>query len=115
MVMVLLFRINEKIVTPTTVILMTMATIPGFLVHVFWLKDFSPTVMGYWLAAVPIVAVGAPCWGPHLPLYDPSSNRQFLLALIALEFVSTVVLVPFSVPCSLHPSAPSWFAGSWTG
>ncbi len=66
MVMVLLFRINEKIVTPTTVILMTMATIPGFLVHLFWLKDFSPTVMGYWLAAVPIVAVGA-------PLAEPSS------------------------------------------
>jgi hypothetical protein len=44
MVMVLLFRINEKIVTPTTVILMTMATIPGFLVHVLCLKDFSPAV-----------------------------------------------------------------------
>ena len=60
MVMVLLFRINEKIVTPTTVILMTMVTIPGFLIHVFWLKDFSPAVMGYWLAGVPVVVVFAP-------------------------------------------------------
>lgn len=41
MVMVLLFRVSEKIVTPTTVVLMTMVTIPGFLVHLFLLHDFS--------------------------------------------------------------------------
>lgn len=47
MVLVLLFRINEKIATPATVVLMTMATIPGFLVHLSWLKDFSSAVTGY--------------------------------------------------------------------
>ena len=76
MVMVLLFRINEKIVTPTTVILMTMATIPGFLVHLFWLKDFSPAVMGYWLAAVPIVAVGAPLGALICSYMSSSSDRK---------------------------------------
>lgn len=96
MVMVLLFRINEKIVTPTTVILMTMATIPGFLVHIFWLKDFSPAVMGYWLAAVPIVAVGAPLGALICRHMTRRAIVNVLLALIALEFVSTVVLVPFS-------------------
>ena len=96
MVMVLLFRISEKIVTPTTVILMTMATIPGFLVHVFWLKDFSPAVMGYWLAAVPIVAVGAPLGALLCSYMTRRAIVNALLVLIALEFVSTVVLVPFS-------------------
>jgi uncharacterized membrane protein YfcA len=96
MVMVLLFRINEKIVTPTTVILMTMATIPGFLVHVFWLKDFSPVVMGYWLAAVPIVAVGAPLGALLCSYMTRRAIVNVLLALIALEFLSTLVLVPIS-------------------
>jgi uncharacterized membrane protein YfcA len=96
MVMVLLFRINEKIVTPTTVILMTMATIPGFLVHVFWLKDFSPAVMGYWLAAVPIVAVGAPLGAVICRYMTRRAIVNVLLTLIALEFASTVVLVPIS-------------------
>jgi uncharacterized membrane protein YfcA len=96
MVMVLLFRINEKVVTPTTVVLMTMATIPGFLVHVFWLKDFSPAVMGYWLAAVPIVAVGAPLGALVCSYMTRRAIVNVLLALIALEFVSTVVLVPIS-------------------
>jgi uncharacterized protein len=96
MVLVLLFRINEKIVTPTTVILMTMATIPGFLVHLFWLKDFSPTVMGYWLAAVPIVAVGAPLGALICRYMTRRAIVGVLLVLIALEFVSTIVLVPLS-------------------
>lgn len=96
MVMVLLFRIDEKIATPTTVILMTMATIPGFLFHLFWLKDFSPAVMGYWLAAIPVVAVGAPLGALLCSYMSRRSVVNLLLFLIALDFVSTLVLVPLS-------------------
>lgn len=96
MVMVLLFRINEKIVTPTTVVLMTMATIPGFLVHLFWLKDFSPAVTGYWLAAIPVVAVGGPLGAMMCSYMSRKSVVNLLLLLIAPEVVSTVVLVPIS-------------------
>lgn len=96
MVMVLLFRINEKIATPTTVVLMTMATIPGFLVHVFWLRDFSPAVTGYWLAAIPVVAVGGPLGAVMCSYMRRKSIVNVLLLLIALEVVSTIVLVPIS-------------------
>jgi uncharacterized protein len=98
MVMVLLFRISEKIVTPTTVILMTMVTIPGFLLHVFVLKDFTPIVMGYWLAAVPVVAVGAPMGAWICSHMNRHSIVLLLLFLIALEFCSTLLLVPMSRP-----------------
>ena len=98
MVMVLLFRIDEKIVTPTTVILMTMVTIPGFLLHVFVLRDFTPAVMGYWLAAVPVAAVAAPMGAlicSHMKRY---AIVLLLLFLITLEFFSTLLLVPMSRP-----------------
>jgi uncharacterized protein len=98
MVMVLLFRVNEKIVTPTTVILMTMVTIPGFLFHVFVLDDFSPTVTGYWLAAVPVVAVGAPLGALICSHMKRHAIVLLLLFLISLEFLSTLVLVPMSRP-----------------
>jgi uncharacterized protein len=96
MVMVLLFRINEKIVTPTTVILMTMVTIPGFLLHLFVLRDFTPNVMGYWLAAVPVVVVGAPLGALICSHMKRHSIVLLLLFLIALEFSSTLLLVPMS-------------------
>jgi uncharacterized protein len=98
MVMVLLFRINEKIVTPTTVIVMSMVTIPGFLLHVFVLRDFTPAVMGYWLAAVPVVAVGAPAGALICSHMKRHSIVILLLFLIGLEFFSTLLLVPMSRP-----------------
>ena len=94
----LLFRVSEKIVTPTTVILMTMVTIPGFLFHVFVLTDFTPTVMGYWLAAVPVVAVGAPAGALICSQMKRHSIVILLLLLISLEFLSTLLLVPMSRP-----------------
>lgn len=96
MVMVLLFRINEKIATPTTVVLMSMAAIPGFLVHLLWLRDFSPAVAGYWLAAVPVVVVGAPLGAVICSYMSRRSIVNLLLILIALEVVSTIILVPIS-------------------
>jgi uncharacterized membrane protein YfcA len=98
MVMVLLFRVDEKIVTPTTVILMTMVTIPGFLLHLFLMKDFSPTVMGYWLAAVPIAVVAAPLGALICSHMNRRSIVRLLLLLIALEFLSTIFLVPLPPP-----------------
>jgi uncharacterized protein len=112
MVMVLLFRINEKIVTPTTVILMTMVTIPGFLIHVFWLKDFSPAVMGYWLAGVPVVAVFAPLGALICAHMSRRAIVNALLFLIALEFVSTLVLVPISRTVLLASAATLLICGS---
>ena len=60
MVMVLLFRISEKVATPTSVILMTIVAIAGFALHLFFLHNISQNVIGYWLASVPIVVVGGP-------------------------------------------------------
>jgi uncharacterized membrane protein YfcA len=112
MVMVLLFRVNEKIVTPTTVLLMTMVTIPGFLLHVFVMRDFSPTVLGYWLAAVPIVAVGAPMGAFICSHMKRHAIVLLLLFLIALEFLSTAVLVPMSRPVVLASLATLAVCGS---
>jgi len=112
MVLVLLFRVNEKIVTPTTVILMTMVTIPGFLVHLFALRDFTPVVMGYWLAAVPVVAVGAPLGALICSHMKRHAIVQLLLFLIALEFISTLLLVPMSWPVFCASFATLVFFGS---
>jgi len=97
MVMVLLFRVSEKVVTPTTVVLMTMATIPGFLLHVFLLKDFTPTVMGYWLAALPVAVIAAPMGALICSYMKRHSIVYLLLFLIALEFSSTLLLIPMTV------------------
>src|SRR6201996_227208 len=96
MVMVLLFRISEKIATPTTVLLMAMVSLAGFAFHVAVLRDFGPTVTGYWLAAVPVVVLGAPLGALSCSYMPRRAIVLLLLFLIALEFLSTLLLVPLS-------------------
>jgi uncharacterized membrane protein YfcA len=96
MVMVLLFRVSEKIVTPTTVILMTIVTVAGFALHVFAVHDFPARVCSYWLAAAPIVAVGAPLGAYLCAGISRRAIANILVFLIALEFISTIILIPMS-------------------
>lgn len=93
MVMVLLFRISEKVATPTSVILMTVVAMAGFALHLFFLHDFSPTVLGYWLGSVPIVVVGGPLGALACSYMSRRAIVFLLVDLIALEFVSTLLLV----------------------
>ena len=51
--------------------------------------------MGYWLAAVPVVAVGAPLGAL---ICSHMKRHAIVLLLIALEFLSTLLLVPMSGP-----------------
>jgi hypothetical protein len=97
MVMVLLFRVSEKIVTPTTVILMTIATIAGFALHVFAVHDFPARVCSYWLAAAPIVVVGAPLGAYLCAGMSRRTIANILVFLVALELASTIVLIPMSI------------------
>lgn len=96
-VMVLLFRMSEKTATPTSVILMAFNAMAGFAIQLLVLEDFPPPIVAWWLAAVPVVAVGAPL-GAVLCSYMPRMTiAHILIALILLELVSTLFLVAFSL------------------
>jgi amino acid permease len=80
-----------------------MVTVPGFLLRVLLFRDFTPTVMGYWLAAVLIVAVGAPLGALICSHMKRHAIALLLLFLIVLEFLSTLLLVPMSRPMLWGP------------
>jgi uncharacterized membrane protein YfcA len=111
MVMVLLFRVCEKVATPTTVLLMTIVTITGFALHLFIVGDFTPIVQGYWLAAVPIVCVGAPLGAVICAEMSRRSIVNFLIFLISLEFISTILVVPMSSAVAATAAATLFFCG----
>lgn len=99
--LVLLFRVCEKVATPTTVILMTIVSIAGFLTHLLVLRDFTGPLPGYWLAAVPVVVVGAPLGAFVCSMMSRRIIRRVLISLIAAEFVSTLVLIHIPAPTGL--------------
>lgn len=93
--LVMIYGINEKRCIPTTVVIMAINAIAGFASQV-WIGEINETVTHYWLAAVPVVIIGAPL-GTYLAY---KLNRDILisalLCLIALECISTLWIIPFT-------------------
>lgn len=89
-------RLHDQIATPTTVILMTVVSLAAFFSHALLLPDFTAPVTDYWLAAVPIVVVGARSGAVICARLSARTICTILVALIAVEFVSTLVLVPMT-------------------
>jgi uncharacterized membrane protein YfcA len=93
-VMILLFRLSEKIATPTSVILMAINALVGFLIHWLWLDQFSDHIQQWWLAAIPVVIIGAPLGAYCCSRLDNKLIAMVLIGLIVIELISTLILVP---------------------
>ena len=94
-VLTLAIGINEKVSTPTTVIIMAINSVVGFALQGLVVGDLG-IAFNYWLVAIPVVVIGAPL-GAFAASY---ATRDFiiglLLSLITLELVTTIILVPFT-------------------
>jgi uncharacterized membrane protein YfcA len=99
--LVLGFRVCERVVTPTTVVLLTTVTLAGFLTHLLLMRDFTGPVVDMWLAAVPVVAIGAPTGALLVTRMSRDMIVRILYVLITIEFVSTLLLVPMTGPHAL--------------
>jgi uncharacterized membrane protein YfcA len=95
MVLTLAFGIDEKISTPTTVVIMAINAIFGFILHYFILQDIG-TMWNYWLVAVPIVILGAPLGAFVISKIKRTWVINFLLVLIAIELITTLMILPIT-------------------
>lgn len=103
-VMILLFGLSEKVATPTSVILMAINAVVGFLTHLYIIGDFGAPIVNYWLAAVPVVVVGAPAGAFLSSQMTHQTIVKILLGLIVVELISSILIVPMNnalVGCSI--------------
>jgi len=105
-VMVLLFRLSEKVATPTSVILMAINAIAGFALQIFIFNDFPHPVQNYWLAAIPVVVVGAPLGAMFCSRLHRQTIANTLIGLIVIEMISSILLIPLS-PIVIYSSVLS--------
>lgn len=94
--MVLLFRLSVKVATPTSVVLMALNAIVGFGLHYFVIGGFTETVRDYWLAAVPVVVVGAPAGALICARLNNRTIANVLIGLLGIELVSTLWIIPLN-------------------
>jgi len=95
-VMVILFRFCERVATSTSVILMAINAVFGFAFHALVLNSFIEPIRSYWLAAVPVVVVGAPLGAILSSLLNRQTLANIVIGLIAIEIISSLLLVEMS-------------------
>lgn len=104
MLLTLGFGLNEKVSVPTTVIIMAVNSWVGFFLRGVVLQDIG-VMWNYWLVAMPVVIIGAPVGAFVTTKLSRYSVINFLLALISLELLTTLWLVPFRTMTEVLVSA----------
>jgi uncharacterized membrane protein YfcA len=85
-VLVLLYRADLKIAIPTSVIAMTYTSLIGTLSHAL-LGQMEGEIFAHWLAAAPVVAIGAP-FGALMVLLIPRTLTLVFVSMLCLgQFV----------------------------
>jgi len=103
-VLVLLFRVNVTIATPTSVVLMAIHSFFGILIQVFTLEGINSQVQDYWFAAAPVVIIGAPLGAFLCTKMKNQHIRYLLISLISLEMCSSLWLLKFDISLIMFSS-----------
>lgn len=94
----LLFRVSEKIATPTSVILMAINTVIGFGYREFVLGGVEKDAWGFFAVCVPIVVIGAPLGS----LVGSHFHRLVLAAFVYVTDTAQLILALVVVKPWLH-------------
>lgn len=95
-VLTLWYGMNEKVATPTSVVLMSILTVAGFLLHSVVKQDFGPLEWSYWMAAIPVAAVFAPLGAWAITYLHRLQIARILYAIIAAQFVGALYVLGFT-------------------
>jgi len=88
--LVMVYRADLKIAIPTSVIAMAFASVVGLASHAA-LGSFSASAFGHWLAAAPVVPIGAPIGAWVVNRMPRGPTMLLVSALCVGQFVWTVV------------------------
>lgn len=94
--LVLLFRLSEKVATPTSVIIMAINSLAAMAFYAMWFGPLPPQVHAMWLSAVPIVVIGAPVGAFVCSLLSRETIAYALVGLIAVEVTTSLLLLPLT-------------------
>ena len=108
--LVLAFRIDERVATPTSVVLMGMNALAGVLWREGVTTGMAAEAWGYWWVCVPVVVIGAPLGARFIRGRSRHFVAGFLYVSIAVQYVAALLIIPMT-PLRLAFSAGILAAG----
>ena len=98
MVMMIAYRLDGKRAIPTSVCIMAVVSIVGSLGVLLMPHRDIGVVWQYWAVCVPVVAIGAPFGAYVISKVPHRYIVMVVLSLITVEVMSTLTLVPLTLP-----------------
>lgn len=87
------YHLSEKIATPTSVVIMAINSVTGFMLHLFFFKDFGAEEFNYWLVCIPVVIFGAPMGAYFINQKTRDFISRFLYLVILAQFISALFII----------------------
>lgn len=89
----LLFRVDERVATPTSVVLMAINTVIAFLYREFKQNAVAAESYNIWLVCVPIVVVGAPMGAILSSHFHRAVFAMLIYIVDVAQFVGALVII----------------------
>jgi uncharacterized membrane protein YfcA len=87
------YHLSEKVATPTSVIIMAINSIVGFILHWFVVRDFGVMEFNYWLVCIPVVVFGAPIGAYFINNRTRGFISKFLYLVILVQFIGALLII----------------------
>ncbi|MGK7908952.1 MAG: TSUP family transporter [Synechococcus sp.] len=95
--LVLAFRIDETVATPTSVILMAGNAMVGFAWRLgISSTSIAPETWNYWWVSIPVVVVGAPLGARFIATRSQMFVVRLLLTSIVIQFAVALLILPIT-------------------
>ncbi len=93
--MVIYFKISEKVATPSSIIIMTIETIAGLFLHAIWLRDMQQQAFEMWLVCIPVVIFFAPLGSYMISKISRIQIARLLYSILIVQYIGAMwVLKP---------------------
>ena len=95
--LVLEHRVDIRIATPTSVVLMAGNALIGITMRLLDSQPIDPITWSYWLVSIPIVVIGAPLGARFIATRSYRFVAGLLFTTIVVQFAGALWIVPQSV------------------
>lgn len=89
----LLFRLNERISTPTSVILMAINTVIAFMYRRYHMDEISDEAYYLWYVCIPIVVIGAPIGAIASSHFDRKVLTWLIYLIDTAQFIGALYVI----------------------
>lgn len=99
--LVIYYKVNEKVATPSSIIIMTVETIAGFALHALIIQDIAVQTYDMWLSCIPIVIFFAPLGAYLAHKISRQTFTTFLYIIFFIQYIGAMIVIKPDIQKSL--------------